>query len=552
MNIPELQALLPPFDAYAEVIVPEQSSRDIIREVMGAHKEFSYQYDCIAPVFAKYKDDDLCHRLFDFCKQNLKYVAESEVYQSTRSPSGILATRNIIGVDCKHYSGWIAGVLDAIGRYNGKMYDWNYRFAGYENDRDRDHVFVICVLDSGKEIWIDPAPIWDKGISSYVKREYNDRFVIPKCETDKYLKPMLVRLSGASMGDASESTQALNEVEPGLGDAVNKAISTLPDGDIKYFLQSFMKDPGKAIITLIKGRTYTIGDYSVGEMYMRNILGMTQVQSWQQVPDGYVPQAWLFFSAAMGVRIRTNTDLDALCGYANTRTERAQNYLTRLPEETHDISMEAAVRAAYMFGEPGYDGLFSIWQNRDNKWPMSVFNVLPYVYPVPGAVQDENFTGMHPVLGKQFVNGYPIDYVGPRYISQVSHELQPGSNSGGSSTPGTTVPNPSNVLTPGYTPPAPPPAKAGMDILPNVLLAGVGAFIAFGGKGKNKGIHGPSKPGGWLALGALLIGGYMWYESTTPAHKRSKLVDYANGIGDALRRGKWQAGLSLMSDPEIE
>lgn len=553
MTAQELQCLLPPFNGNTDIIVREQDDKDIIRQVLKAHTLCASQYDAIAPKFAMLPEPVIYDELFNFCMNNLPYTAESGEYQSTRTPAGILATVKAMGVDCKHYSGFIGGVLDAVGRLTGRPFDWNYRFAGYEteNESDMDHVYIVAVTDYGDELWLDPAPVKNIGLgyTYYVKRKFNDRFVIPTCHKDKFVKSMLVHLSGPTMGDVTSdaSTQALNAVEPGLGDAVQQGLSVLPDGDIKDFLQSFLKDPGGAIITLIKGRKYTEGDYRLGEYYMRNILGMSQLQRWENVPNGYVPQAWLFFSTAMGVRVRTSDDMDALCGYANTPAERAQKYLVRDIRDTPDISLEAATRAAYLMGEPSYGGLFSIYQHRDSKWPLSVFSALPYIYPIPGAVPNEQFTGMHPILGKQFVNGYPVDYTGIRYRSQTDHTPQDVTTAAPTDGGGLPLPGgPSPV-----SPEIPQPDKAALPVLPILLLAGGVLFAANQPKKGGKRVRGArTKNNTWLWV-ALAVGGYWVYTQVSPTEKRNKLLAWSNMLTDPIRRNIWAAGIQAMGDSEV-
>lgn len=609
MFLDQLQADLPPFDGVEELITPNQDVQDIIDEVIDAHSIYEPDYDHIARRFA---GADLLERLFLFCQKNLKYVAEPRRRQTSRSPAAILAMSKVTGVDCKHYAGWIAGVIAAVSRMTGERFNAYYCFASYDpNDDEPGHVFVV-VRDRDGETWIDPTPIINEATGRRTERFFDDRLMEPVYEPTYIKIPnmALSRIHGmrdttgeernigtiyqvgedACVGDAitdmsqmfmssetgggtqtvnvdssgggTDATMALNAVEPGLGTAVNQAISTLPDGDIKDFLNSFLKDPGKALMTLIKGRTYTIGDYSVAEMFMRNILGMSQIQRWEQVPDGYVPPAWAFFSAAMGVRIRTNTDLDALCGYNNTRQARAEAYLKRNPEETSDISMEAAVRAAYLFGEPGYDGLFSIWVNRNIKWPMSVFNPdpvnYPYVYPIPGPVQNTTFTGKHPVTGEQFVDGYPMSWTGIKYSNQL-HTGPSIPGSGSVPTVPATGTTPPAGTTPGTSVPTPATQAGFSNIAGWLLLAGavgVGIYGLSTPEKKTKSVTGmKGKKAGLLIVGGLLAAGagYMLYRHYSISGKKQQLTDWANALPAATNVGKalLLQVIATMTDDEL-
>ncbi len=432
----ELLQDLPPFKNDEVVIAGRQTVDDIVREVLASHKFFASDYDLIAGRFVRSTWQAVCQNLFNFCKRSIPYVVETEQLQTSRSPAAVMELGGIIGADCKHYAGFIGGVVDAIGRQTGQPADWCYRFAFYEGAPDEEswHVFVVVRAD-GKEYWVDP-----------VLDTFNQRVPKPDYFTDKKPSMSLVRISGPgiqttttghrsnvhanTMGDV-DATSTLNAVEPGLGTAVQQSLNSLPDGDIKSFLTSFLKDPGKAITTLLKGRTYTIGDYKLLEMFLRNVLGKQDVQTWETAYDNYdhmTPAAWSFFTAAMGVRVRTSDDMDALCGYANTPAQRAQNYLNRIPGQFPDISLAAATRAAYLFGEPFVGGLYSIYTNRNVVWPKSAYLAQPYILPIPDVMVNTLFSGVHPITGETFVNGYPASYTGVRYISQTNSNPQPPSS----------------------------------------------------------------------------------------------------------------------------
>jgi len=154
MDKKELLAALPPYQDEWELIHPEQTVKDIIVEVLEAHEDFAPYYDKLVLFFDAGTTEQVCNRLYKFCKENIKYKEESEERQTSALPTGLL----IRGYgDCKHYSGFIGGVLDAMNR-TGRKIKWNYRFASYNAlDSMPHHVFIV-VYDNGKEIWIDPTP----------------------------------------------------------------------------------------------------------------------------------------------------------------------------------------------------------------------------------------------------------------------------------------------------------------------------------------------------------------------------------------------------------
>lgn len=612
MSSEQLQAVLPPFEGVEDVLTEHQDIYNIITEVIEAHSIYQLDYDRIAPLFS---GPGLYESLFNWCQQNLDYVAESEKWQTSRAPAAILAMSPITGVDCKHYAGWIAGLIAAEERRTGKRIDWVYRFASYDPfDDEPGHVFVV-VNEDGKEIWIDPTPIIDPNTHIRTKRFFNDRLMKPESFIDKKVKKMsLSRIHGMNPNppaerniganysvsddgclgemdvyyaditdggggggggvtldyaapaagvtgaeDGTDATAALNAVQPGLGTAVQQAISVLPEGDLKDFVNAFLKDPGQALKTLIFGRTYTIGDYKLAEVFMRSILGMSQIQRWQQVPDGYVPPAWAFFCAASGVRIRTYDDLEALCAYHNTPQERAQYYFSRNPANATDMSMEAAVRFAYLMGGPDVGGLFNIYEHRDVKWPLVAFNPdpnnHPYIYPIPGVVPNANFTGSHPILGVAFVDGYPADWAGIKYTNQLHQGIaRPALN------PPAPVPSTGSgtTVTPG-TPAA--TTKAGFgNVLGWGLLAAAAGFALYGfmqPDDKKAGVYGIRKGNktGLIIAGSILaaLGGWYFYSHYSIAGKKKQLLDWNDSLTSDSDAGKlaFKNALNIMTDDEI-
>jgi hypothetical protein len=147
---------LPPFKNKDVLLEDNQTVHDIISEVCTAHKIFASNYDTIAKDFDRTTLREIGAALFSFCKRNIKYKVEPQRLQTTKSPAAIIALGDSIGGDCKHYAGFIAGVLDALKR-RGKKIDWEYRFASYNTfDKLPQHVFVVA-RENGREIWIDPV-----------------------------------------------------------------------------------------------------------------------------------------------------------------------------------------------------------------------------------------------------------------------------------------------------------------------------------------------------------------------------------------------------------
>jgi hypothetical protein len=548
MDARQLLNDLPPFRNNQLLVEKRQSVDDIIAEVLESHQFFVNDYDRIAGSFIRSSWDSTCRNLFRFCHTNIPYVVETEQVQTSRSPAAVIAMSGAWGGDCKHYAGFIAGVIDAIGRQTKQPINWCYRFAAYPPDNMLGHVFVVA-WPNGIETWIDP-----------VLNHYDQRQPKPTDFIDNRPSMSLYRISGVgqttttgyrsnvhanTLGDdildtasaletyltgsgqkpasptpgttttsstIASSTAALDAAVPGLGETLNSVVNALPDGSTKTYLKEQLSNPSatfKQWLQLITGRKYTSGDYKLGEIFMRNILGNSTIQSWEAVPDQVVPVAWAFFTPAMGVRIRTFDDLDALAAYAPDPAQRAHNYLYRDANENlpGDISLAAATRAAIIVGDPGNEGgLFNIYTHRDTKWPLTTFSAKEYILPMPGLIADTLFQGTHPITGATFVNGYPVGFTGPRYMSQTNATIQPPSMA---------------TAAPGGTPGNPNPVTAGFSGTTAIILALVGAGVLYANSnhGHRKTVSGTNRKHAGLLLPLVLLaaGGYWWYTKTKTA-----------------------------------
>jgi hypothetical protein len=154
-TVKNLIAALPTYTDEWIVIKDKQSVKDIILEVCDAHKEFAPYYDSIALYFDDDTTAQICKNIYDFLKSNVRYVEEKEEDQTTALPAGILTRGH---GDCKHYSSFAGGVLDAINRLTGKKIKWSYRFASYDFFNSTPHHVFTVVQDNDSEIWIDPTP----------------------------------------------------------------------------------------------------------------------------------------------------------------------------------------------------------------------------------------------------------------------------------------------------------------------------------------------------------------------------------------------------------
>jgi hypothetical protein len=135
-----------------KMVVADQSVQDIIQRMMIKHVTCMPDYDKIYQYFDEGDLMDTCYKLWKFCRDNFTYVVEDEDRQNVSSPLTMLKGMK---VDCKNYSLFIAGNLDAMKRH-GKKLTWEYRYASYELFHDVGHVFVV-VNPNTDNIWVDPV-----------------------------------------------------------------------------------------------------------------------------------------------------------------------------------------------------------------------------------------------------------------------------------------------------------------------------------------------------------------------------------------------------------
>lgn len=146
--------LLPIYNGEKKMLVKVQDTKDIIKQLIDAHKKYAEDYDKISLQFWKGNVENTCRYIYKFLKNNVKYTIEPDNSQSVKSPAAIIATGFNGKNDCKHYSQFFAGVLDSLRR-KGKDIDWCFRFANYRLfTTEPQHVFVV-VKDKGKELWCD-------------------------------------------------------------------------------------------------------------------------------------------------------------------------------------------------------------------------------------------------------------------------------------------------------------------------------------------------------------------------------------------------------------
>jgi len=155
--VASIYSKLTPFNNSRKIIIHDQNVSDIITGMLDAHDKYKKEYDKISDSFAGRDVKTTARNIWQFLKNNVDYVIESDDKQMLKSPSAILYTGKSIGSDCKNYSLFTGGILDSLNR-KGFPIKWAYRYSSYRlMDKLPHHVFVVINPGTQKEIWIDPV-----------------------------------------------------------------------------------------------------------------------------------------------------------------------------------------------------------------------------------------------------------------------------------------------------------------------------------------------------------------------------------------------------------
>jgi hypothetical protein len=227
-----LLGALPPYEDQWIMIHDSQGVNDIVIEVLESHKEFAPHYNSIALYFDDVSTEKVCSNIYDFLKKNIRYVEETEADQTTALPTGILLRSQ---GDCKHYSGFAGGILDAIKRVTGKNIKWCYRFASYDFfNKTPHHVFVV-VKKGSDEIWIDPTP------------KANEMQPVWQIDKKITVSPMALRRNIAGFGNELILSNGQ------LGALADEKVTMVIDNG-HLGLSKYPEDPGFGIISVISTR----------------------------------------------------------------------------------------------------------------------------------------------------------------------------------------------------------------------------------------------------------------------------------------------------------
>jgi hypothetical protein len=151
--------VLSKYNGSKRVLKYSQSVGDIINGILQTNKLYQKDYDNICMMFYNKSLLQTLKNIYYYLENNTYYKIESDDKQTLRSPTAILylgGNKNI-GLDCKSYSLFIAGILSALQRRGCKI-NWCFRFASYNiGNKLPHHVFVVVNPNTNNEIWIDPV-----------------------------------------------------------------------------------------------------------------------------------------------------------------------------------------------------------------------------------------------------------------------------------------------------------------------------------------------------------------------------------------------------------
>ena len=163
-----IRPYLQPFRNERKVLIHDQNVSDIITGILANHDRYKGQYDKIAQFFKGNSNYETGRNIWQFLKDNVRYKVEPDSRQMLKSPAAIIAPGTTS--DCKNYSLFTGGILDALNR-QGERIPWVYRFSSYRLlDRVPQHVFVVMYPGTNKEIWIDAVlPYYNEHKQYYYK-----------------------------------------------------------------------------------------------------------------------------------------------------------------------------------------------------------------------------------------------------------------------------------------------------------------------------------------------------------------------------------------------
>jgi len=151
-NLNQVYSKLTPAKNVSKMMIENQSTNDIIKQVLAQHQENKIEAKKIAHLFDGGNLFATCQNIWNFLKDNIPYTVEPSSHQSTKSLARIIYdAKKGIGSDCKHYAGFTGAILDSL--YGTK--DWCYRFTGYSDYINVPTHTYVCAKDDEGNIYVD-------------------------------------------------------------------------------------------------------------------------------------------------------------------------------------------------------------------------------------------------------------------------------------------------------------------------------------------------------------------------------------------------------------
>lgn len=147
----EVYKCLPAAKLIDKKTINNQDTTDIVKQVLNQHILNKKDAVKIAHLFDNGDVYGTCLNVWNFLKYKVPYTVEPSSFQSTKTLSRFVydAMHGTGKNDCKHFAGFTASILDALG------YKFKYRFAGYSSvHKYPTHVYVVA-LNNGYEIPVD-------------------------------------------------------------------------------------------------------------------------------------------------------------------------------------------------------------------------------------------------------------------------------------------------------------------------------------------------------------------------------------------------------------
>jgi hypothetical protein len=129
------------------VVHDRGDTEDIISVIMYADKQSAPYTSKVAPLFMGNDLESTCRNIFDFLKENIRYVKDPRGHEQIKSPGRLWELKE---GDCKSFSIFIGSILQNLG------IPYVYRFVAFSRSPQADFTHVYVVADPhGQEIILD-------------------------------------------------------------------------------------------------------------------------------------------------------------------------------------------------------------------------------------------------------------------------------------------------------------------------------------------------------------------------------------------------------------